>query len=126
MESRLTSSSLPVVASVLVLVSSACCIGPLAVVLSFVGLTSGTMLAVENVVGPFRPLILSVTVLSLAAGFHAAYRKQEVACEDGKVCSRPGARRLQRLLLWLATALFLALLYFTYVHPNLDVLFGIY
>lgn len=84
MRSRLTSSSLPVAASVLVLVSSACCIGPLAVMLSFVGLTSGTMLAVENVVGPFRPLILSATVL------------------------------------------FVALLYFTYVHPNLDVLFGIY
>ncbi len=126
MDSRLTSSSLPVVASALVLVSSACCIGPLAVVLSFVGLTSGTMLAVENVVGPFRPLILSATVLFLGVGFYAAYRKQEVECEDGKVCARPGARRVQRLLLWVATLLFLALLYFTYVHPNLDVLFGIY
>ena len=126
MQSRLASGSLPVFASALVLVSSACCVGPLAVVLSFVGLTSGTMLAVENVVGPFRPLILSATVLFLAIGFHAAYRKQDVVCEDGKVCARPGARRLQRLLLWVATSLFLALLYFTYVHPNLDVLFGIY
>ena len=45
MQSRLASGSLPVFASALVLVSSACCIGPLAVVLSLVGLTSGTMLA---------------------------------------------------------------------------------
>ncbi len=126
MRSPAASNGLPILASALVLVSSACCIGPLAVVLSFIGLTSGTMLAVENVVGPFRPLILSATVLFLAFGFHAAYRKQEVACEDGKVCAQPGARRLQRLLLWVATGLFLTLLYFTYVHPNLDVLLGIY
>ena len=126
MQSNLSSGSLPVVASVLVLVSSACCIGPLAVVLSFVGLTSGSMLAVENVVGPFRPLILSATVIFLGVGFYAAYRKQEVECEDGKICARPDSRRVQRVLLWVATLLFLTLLYFTYVHPNLDVLFGIY
>ncbi len=126
MSPRISSGSLPVFASVLVLISSACCIGPLAVVLSFVGLTSGTMLAVENVVGPFRPLILSATVLFLGVGFYAAYRKQEMDCEDGRVCAKPASRRLQRVLLWVATALFLTLLYFTYIHPNLDVLFGIY
>ena len=88
MSTRISSGSLPVVASVLVLISSACCIGPLAVVLSLVGLTSGTMLAVENVVGPFRLLILSATVLFLGVGFYAAYRKQEIDCEDGKVCTQ--------------------------------------
>ena len=84
------------------------------------------MLAVENVVGPFRSPILSVTVVFLGIGFYAAYRKQEVECEDGKVCAQPGSRHVQRVLLWIATLLFLTLLYFTYVHPNLDVLFGIY
>ena len=80
-----TSNSLSVFATVLVVVSSACCIGPLAVALSFVGLSSGTMLAVENVVGPFRPVILSATVLFLGIGFYSAYRKQDVACEEGKI-----------------------------------------
>lgn len=110
---------------VLVLVSSACCVGPLAVVLSFVGLSTGTLLAVENVFGPFRPLILGLTALALGVGFYAAYRREE-ACEPGQVCALPQSRRVQRIALWAATVLLLVLLYFTYVHPNLDVWFGIY
>lgn len=121
-----SSSGFPALASILVLVSSACCIGPLAVLLSFVGLSSGTLLAIENVVGPFRPVILGLTVVSLAIGFYFAYRPQLVACEDGKICAHPQSRRIQRWLLWIAMGMFLVLLYFTYVHPNLDVLFGIY
>ena len=126
MKPNATSTSVPLLASVLVLVSSACCIGPLAVVLSLVGLSGSTLLAVENVVGPFRPLILTLTVAFLGTGFYFAYRRQEVGCEDGKICALPGSRRIQKILLWSATGLFLVLLYFTYVHPNLDLLFGIY
>ena len=126
MKPNATSTGVPLLASTLVLVSSACCIGPLAVVLSFVGLSGSTLLAIENVVGPFRPVILSLTLAFLGTGFYFAYRRQEVSCEDGKICARPGSRRIQKILLWSATGLFLVLLYFTYVHPNLDVLFGIY
>lgn len=112
-------------AAISVLVSSACCIGPLAVVLSYVGLSAGTMLAIENVVGPFRPIVLGATVSLLALGFYGAYRPVD-ACEPGEACARPASRRLQRAALWAATAFFLVLLYFTYVHPNLDLWFGIY
>ena len=126
MSSRLSASGLPAVTSVLVLVSSACCVGPLAVVLSFVGLTGGTLLAIENVVGPFRPAILTLTLIALAAGFRSAYRSGAPACKEGQLCALPRNRRIERIFLWIATGLFFTLLYFTYVHPNLDVLFGIY
>lgn len=117
-----------VMSSLLVLVSSACCVGPLAVVLSFVGLSSGTLLAIENVVGPFRPAILSLTAVFLIAGFFFAYRPLKEACDPGpgKICSHSHSRKLQRIFLWIAASLFLMLLYFTYIHPNLDVYFGIY
>lgn len=124
MPSSVSATGSSVIATLLVFVSSACCIGPLAVVFSFVGLSSSTMLAVENLFGPYRPYILGLTVLVLVIGFYAAYRKEH--CEDGKVCAIPATRRLQRILLWVASGLMLVLLYFTYVHPNLDVLFGIY
>ncbi len=124
MKTSVSATGSSVIATLLVFVSSACCIGPLAVVFSFVGLSSSTMLAVENLFGPYRLYILGLTVLFLGIGFYAAYRKEP--CEDGKVCAIPATRRLQRLLLWVATGLMLVLLYFTYVHPNLDVLFGIY
>ncbi len=115
-----------VMSSVLVLVSSACCVGPLAVVLSVVGLSGGTLLAIENVVGPFRPVILSLTAIFLGAGFFFAYRPMKEVCEPGKVCSHSHSSKLQRILLWIASSLFLVLLYFTYIHPNLDIYFGIY
>ena len=124
MKASVSATGSSVIATMLVLVSSACCIGPLAVVLSFVGLSSSTLLAVEILFGPYRLYILGLTVLFLGIGFYAAYRKEP--CEDRKVCAIPATRRLQRLLLWLATGLMLVLLYFTYLHPNLDVLFGIY
>ena len=124
MRSSVSATGSSVIATLLVFISSACCIGPLAVVLSLVGLSSTTMLAIENLFGPYRPYILGLTVLFLGIGFYAAYREEP--CEDGKVCAIPATRRLQRILLWLATGLMLVLLYFTYVHPNLDVLFGIY
>lgn len=126
MSRRLSATGLPAVASLLVLVSSACCVGPLAIVLSFVGLTGGTLLEIENAVGPFRPAMLTLTVVALAAGFRSSYRSGAGSCEEGQPCALPRNRRIERIFLWIAAALFLTLLYFTYVHPNLDVLFGIY
>lgn len=113
-------------ATVMVVVSSACCVGPLAVGLSFVGLSTTTLLAVENVLGSFRPFILGITALFLAAGFYGAYRPSPESCAPGRVCAIPAARRLQRVLVWVAAGMFGVLLYFTYVHPNLDVLFDVY
>jgi len=121
---NLPAAGLPAVASILVLVTSACCVGPLAVGLSFLGLTGGTLLAVENVLGPFRPVLFVLTVAALAVGFRSAYRSRK--CTEGSPCALPRSAVIERALLWVATLLFLTLLYFTYVHPNLDVLFGIY
>jgi len=89
-------------------------------------LSTTTLLAVENVLGPYRAVILVLTGLFLALGFYAAYRPSAEACKPGKVCAIPATRRLQRVLIWSATGLLVVLLYFTYVHPNLDVLFDVY
>ncbi len=125
-KNSLSATGSSVAATLLVLVSSACCIGPLAVVFSLVGLSGSAVLLVENTVGAYRPYVLALTVLSLAVGFYAAYRPVGSSCAPGTACGRPESRKLQRGSLWFATGLLLALLYFTYVHPNLDVYFGIY
>lgn len=114
------------VTMLLVFVSSACCIGPLMIVFSFVGLSMTTMLTIESIFGPYRLFILGATILFLGIGFYTAYRPQERECEPGTVCATHRSRLVQRITLWIATAFMLVLLYFTYVHPNLDVWFGIY
>jgi len=125
MKASVSATGSSVIATLLVFGSSACCVGPLAVALSFLGLSSSTLLAIENLFGPFRPYLLGATVVFLGIGFYAAYRPLE-ACDPDKACAQPARRRVQRILLWFAAGLMLVLLYFTYVHPNLDVLFGIY
>ena len=126
MGNNLSTGGSTLAATLMVIVSSACCVGPLAVGLSFVGLSTTTMLSVENVFGPFRPYILSLTILFLGVGFYTAYRRDRVKCEDGTLCAIPGTLRFQLVLLWAATLLLLVLLYFTYIHPNLDLYFDIY
>ncbi len=123
----LSATGSSVAATLLVFVGSACCIGPLAGVFTLVGLSGSTVLLVENTVGPYRPYVLALTVLSLTVGFYAAYRPvAATSCAPGTACARPESRKLQRGFLWFASSLFLVVLYFTYVHPNVDVYFGIY
>ncbi len=126
MNNSISSTGSSVITTLFVFLSSACCVGPLAVMFSFVGLSSSVLLSIENIVGPFRPFILGLTSVFIGTGFYFAYRPQKEACEPGKVCVYPKSQRVQRLALWFSTALMLILLYFTYVHPNLDVLFDIY
>ena len=126
MNNSTSSTGGSVITTLFVFLSSACCVGPLAVMFSFIGLSSSVLLSIENIVGPFRPFILGLTSVLIGTGFYFAYRPQKEACEAGKVCAYPKSQRVQRLALWFSTALMLILLYFTYVHPNLDVLFNIY
>ncbi len=123
--SKLTAGS-SIATTLLIFLSSTCCIGPLMVIFSFIGISSGTLLAIENVVGPYRMIILIITAISLIFGFYLAYKPQEVDCEPGKICAQPQSKKIQRFGLWLAAGFLVILLYFTYVHPNLDVWFGIY
>ena len=124
-KSKLTAGS-SIATTLLIFLSSTCCIGPLMVIFSFIGISSVTLLAIENVFGPYRMIILIITSISLILGFYLAYKPQKLDCEPGKVCDQPNSRKIQRFGLWLATGFLIILLYFTYIHPNLDVWFGIY
>jgi mercuric ion transport protein len=87
------------------LLASACCIGPL--VLGAVGLGS---LGVAGMMGPFRPWLLGLTGGFLAAGFFLAYRPLAPECA-GAACAPPN-RTLQRTMLWVTTAVAIALVTF--------------
>ncbi len=126
MNNTISSTASSAITTLFVFLSSACCVGPLIIVFSFIGLSGSTILAIENTVGPYRPLILGFTATLLVTGFYFAYRQQTGVCLPGKICAHPKSRMIQRISLWFSVLLFLILLYFTYIHPNLDILFGIY
>jgi mercuric ion transport protein len=90
--------------------ASLCCILPLAVAVLGAGSAAlGTWLA------PWRPVFLVATVVLLGSAFYREYR-QDASCASSEERCRPAVsrRRLRRLMLWVITALALALVTFPY------------
>ncbi|MGC4367533.1 MULTISPECIES: mercuric ion transporter MerT [unclassified Hydrogenophaga] len=88
------------------LIASACCLGPLVLIL--VGI-SGAWISHLTALEPYQPLFMGV---SLAALFFAARSiwRPAAACEAGQVCAIPRINRIYKLLfgvvvLLLATAM---------------------
>ena len=95
--------------------SSLCCLGPL--LLGGLGLGGGALLAR---VDAYRPLLATLTVALLGAGFYFTYRsRRPVPGGDAAAttcdCQLPRANRLGRLVLWLATIAVAGLLAFPYL-----------
>ena len=89
--------------------ASLCCVGPLIFVTFGVG--AGLASAFE----PLRPVFTVLTVLGLGIGFYVVYGRenQEVCGPDGS-CVRPRHTRRDKIVLWSATLLALALWSFNY------------
>ena len=86
-------------------VASACCLGPVVMVLLGVGAFGASLAALE----PYRPVLLAITLALLGVAFYSAYRPAGSA----GVCT-PASRRRARLSVWLAALLVLALVTFPY------------
>ena len=77
--------------------ASLCCTLPIVFVLLGTGIAGAAGFFVA-----WRPLLLGVTFVLLAAGFYFAYRQE--TCEPGSTCEMPAVNRTGRLWLWIATA----------------------
>lgn len=92
--------------------SALCCAGPLvAIALGMSG--AGLATTFE----PFRPYFVGGTVLSLGYGFFTLRREETKACKPGTLCASPVTRRRMRLALWIATAVAVPLLSFSWWSP---------
>lgn len=85
--------------------ASACCIGPVALVLLGAGTFGASLAALE----PYRPVLLASTALLLGGAFYVAYRPTP----DCGTCS-PASRKRTRVAVWFAAALATALVTFPY------------
>ncbi len=92
------------------LVSSSCCVLPLA--LFSVG-AGGAWIGQLAALAPYQPIFLAVTLGFLGGGFWIVYRRPKAAC------IRPGSRRAVRIALWSAAALAVTAAAFPYVAPPL-------
>ncbi len=98
-------------AVVTALAASVCCFGPLILLTLGVGGAWASRLAVLE---PYRPLFIGVTLALLGLSFYRAYGKPGASCAADGACAVPKSQRLTRAVLWVMTALVVALLAFPY------------
>jgi mercuric ion transport protein len=93
--------------------ASACCAGPLLLVLLGVsGAWGARLVALE----PLQPLFVAAALVSFGFAFRRLYRSPE-DCSPAEACSVPAVRRRQRVLFWLLGLVAAALLSFPLYAP---------
>jgi len=78
------------------LAASACCVGPLVLLLlGFGGAWVSNLTALE----PYRPIFIGIALLALFMAYLRIYRpKMEQACEANAVCAKPQIKNLYKWL----------------------------
>lgn len=95
--------------------ASACCAGPLVLLLLGVGGGwASHLIAFE----PYSPYLTALTVLFLGAAFHNLYLRQS-ACASGEACAANRVIRNQRIMFWLVALPVVLLLTFPMYAPLL-------
>ena len=93
--------------------ASACCAGPLVLVILGVGGAWGSrLIALE----PFQPYLVALAMIFFAFAFYRLYRSQE-ACAPNEVCAVPAVRSRQRMIFWVVSAFAAALIVFPLYAP---------
>ena len=97
------------------LLASACCVGPLALVM--VGI-SGAWISTLTLLEPYRWIFIGVALVFMALAWRRIYRAPGAAdCEPGTVCALPQTNRVYRVMFWVVSALVLLAFAFPYFAP---------
>jgi mercuric ion transport protein len=87
--------------------ASACCFGPLALLVLGAGGAWASGLAVFEAL---RPWLVAATFVFLGLAFRRLYMSPAPVCATDATCTDPGVRGRQRLMFWIVSAALLALL----------------
>ena len=93
--------------------ASACCAGPLLLVVLGVGGAWGSRLVA---LAPLQPYVVAAALAFFGFAFYRLYRNLE-ACAPDEACAIPLVRRRQRVILWTVFALAAALMSFPLYAP---------
>ena len=96
--------------------ASACCAGPLLLVMLGAG---GAWAARLRLLEPLQPLFLAAALLLLALAFYRLYIAPR-RCAPAQACAVPAGLRRQRIVFWGTVVLIKALLLFPFAAPYLS------
>lgn len=92
--------------------ASACCAGPLLLVLGVGGAWGSRLTALR----PFQPLFVVISIAFFTVAFRRLYAKSE-ECAVSETCAVPSTRRRQRFIFWVVMPAALALMSFPLYAP---------
>lgn len=92
--------------------ASACCAGPLLLVVLGIGGAWGSRLTALE---PLQPYFVATSLASFSIAFYRLYRKPQ-ACE-GDSCAVPASRRTQRAVFWTIVIAAMTLMSFPFYAP---------
>lgn len=95
--------------------ASACCAGPLVLVVLGVGGAWGSRLVALEV---YQPYLIAVALVFFGYAFFKLYRQPE-ACAPGEACAIPAVRRRQRVIFWFVALAAVTLMSFPLYAPLL-------
>ena len=95
------------------ILASACCLGPLVLVLLGV---SGAWIGNLTRLEPYRPFFLSAALIALFFAWRRIFRPAR-DCTPGEVCAMPRVRTTYKVIFWCVAALVLVAFAFPYVAP---------
>ena len=95
------------------LLASACCLGPLVLLLAGV---SGAWIVHLTRLEPYQPFFTAGAVLALGLAWQRVWRPA-TACQPGEVCALPRVRTGYRILFVMSTALLLVATTFPLIAP---------
>ena len=93
--------------------ASACCAGPLLLVILGVGGAWGSRLVALE---PLQPYFVAAALVFFGFAFYRLYRTQE-ACAPDEACAIPAVRRRQRVIFWVVSVLAATLMSFPLYAP---------
>ena len=93
--------------------ASACCAGPLLLVILGVGGAWGSRLVALE---PLQPYFVAAALMFFGFAFYRLYRIQET-CAPDEVCAIPAVRRRQRVIFWVVSVLAATLMSFPLYAP---------
>jgi len=93
--------------------ASACCLGPL--VLLMLGV-SGSWISNLTAMEPYRPIFIGITLLFLGLAFRKLYLIPQTCAVDTP-CAQPANLRKQRIIFWVIAAAVTAMISFPWYAP---------
>ncbi|PAU77101.1 mercuric transport protein [Halovibrio salipaludis] len=95
------------------ILASACCLGPLVLIMLGVsGAWIGNLTALE----PYRPIFIGIALVAMFFAWRRIFRARE-ACEPDEVCAVPRVRMAYKAIFWVVAVLVLLALVFPYFLP---------